>query len=229
MALEIKLNTLINDAVTQLTINDTTGEYTVNNNGGWGNPNTERNSIALVLYAKYKPYEKDALNLSISSALSPVVLYDNSYTNSESSTYSMSYNADGWYQFYLVAIPTSNGTPNENDIIYNTVDEELQIYKTDSFTALQSSDWDYLTDDEIYELGFKEELLFYKLITQRNCQLEKYITCMECTSCKCDKIKEEYVRLDALIQASDYRFASSKQSEAQRMIEKLTKEYNCCK
>ncbi len=51
---------------------------------------------------------------------------------------------------------------------------------------------------------------------------------MECTSCKCEEIKEQYVRLDALIQGPDYRFHSQKQNEAQKMTEKLTKEYKCC-
>lgn len=229
MALEIKLKYSVNNEVTQITVEDETGAYSVNNTTGWGTPNTERADVALVLYAKYNPYEKDPINLSLTKALTPVVLYDNSYLNTEKSTYSMSYHADGWHQFYLIAIPTTNGAPVENDIIYNTVSEELQIYKSGSFTALQSADWDNLLNEEKYTLTLLEDLIFSKLILQRNCQLEKYISCMECTSCKCEPIKEEYVRLNALIQASDYRFHSDKQSEAQRMIEKLTKEYNCCK
>lgn len=228
MALEIKLKYSVNDSVTSITVEDITGAYSVNNTTGWGSPNTERSNIALVLYSKYRPYEKDAINLSLTKASSPIVLYDNLYLNTEQSTYSLNYHADGWHQFYLIAVPTSNGTPLENDIIYNTSLSQLQIYKSGSFVTLEAVDWDNLIDETKYELGFLEDLIFAKLIIQRNCQLEKYISCMECTSCKCEQIKEDYVRLDALIQASDYRFHSDKQSEAQRMIEKLTKEYNCC-
>jgi hypothetical protein len=229
MALEIKLKYSINDAITQILVEDITGAYDLNNLTGWGTPNTQRNAVALVLYAKYLPYEQTAKNLSLLNALSPMVLYDNSYLNTEASTYSLSYHADGWYQFYLTAVPTSNVSPEENDIIYNTSSEELEIYKTDAFVALTSADWEYLIDEEKYELGFLEDILLPKLIVQRNCQLEKYINCMECTACKCETIKEDYIRLNSLIQAVDYRFHSDKQNEAQKMTEKLTKDYKCCK
>jgi len=225
--LDIKLTYAVNDDVNILTVTDATGAYSASNTGGWGAPNTARNDVALVLFAEYQPYEKDSVNLSLTTALNPVVLYDPAYQNDEVSEYTFTYTLDGWYKFSLVAVPTSNGTPEENDIIYDTVEEELRIYKTDTFVALESADWQFLKDEQ-YESLIQENLLFPKLIIQRNCQLEKYIACMECTSCKCEKIKEEYVRLDALIQASDYRFASQKENEAQRMIEKLTKEYNCC-
>ena len=228
MALELKLEYTINDTVTQIVVTDKTGVYDVNNLGGWGSPNTERADIALILYAKYNPYEKTPLNLSIQNAVSPVVLYDNSYLNSEISTYSLTYHADGWYQFYL-AVANTTPTNLENNIYYSTVLSKLQIYKTSAYVDLTSADWNYLSDDAYHTVVLLEDILMPKLVVQRNCQLEKYITCMDCTACKCEQIKEEYVRLNALIQGSDYRFHSDKQAEAQRMVEKLTKQYNCCK
>lgn len=230
MALEIKLKYTINDNVSQIQIEDVTGAYTINNLTGWGSPNIERDSVALVLYAKYRPFEQTPVNLSVKKALSPMALYNPAYENNAESIYDLKYYLDGWYQFYLVAVETSNNSPLENDIIYDTVLQKLQIYKQAyGFIDLSDIEWDYLTDDSKYTYGFFEEILLPNLVLQRNCQLEKYIACMECTSCKCETIKEDYSRLHALIQATDYRFHSDKQNEAQKMTEKLIKDYKCCK
>jgi hypothetical protein len=205
MALELKVNYSISNDKTKLIVTDATGVYDVNNTSGWGSPNTERNAIGLFCYVSYQPFDKALIDITSTQAITPVYLFDNTYLNSEVSTFEFNYTKDGWYRIVLVALTEAE------------------------YAILEASDYESLINSELYPNVFSEDIIMVKLITQKNCQTEKYITCLECTSCKCDQIKEELLKLDALIQAADYRFHSEKQFEAQKMVETLTKQYNCCK
>jgi hypothetical protein len=205
MALQLKVNYAITADKTKLIVSDATGVYTSNNVGGWGSPNSERNELGLFCYVSYQPFDKDLIDITSTQAISPVYLFDDTYLNSEVSTFEFNYAKDGWYRIALVALTEAE------------------------YAALEPAGYEALINSELFPNVFLEDIIMVKLVTQKNCQAEKYIACLECTSCKCDQIKEELLKLDALIQAADYRFHSEKQFEAQKMVETLTKQYNCCK
>jgi hypothetical protein len=205
MALALKLKYAITTDKTKLVVADDTGIYNVNNPGGWGAPNINRNETGLLCYVSYQPYDKPLINLSATNAISPIFLYDTNYINAEVSEFEFNYIADGWYRIALIAI----------------TEEE--------YANLTPADFESLINSEEYLNVFLEDIPMVNLITQKNCQSEKFFECLQCTTCKCDQIKEELVKIDALIQATDYRFHSAKQFEAQRMVETLTKQYKCCK
>jgi hypothetical protein len=202
MALELKVKYNISSDKTKLIVTDDTGVYSVNNTGGWGSPNINRNSVGLFAYVTYQPFDKP---LESVVAVSSIFLINPSYTNSEISEFEFGYSKDGWYRMVLVAL---------TQVQYDGLDPE---------------DYEDLIGSEEYPNVYLEDMVMVNLITQKNCQGEKYITCLECSSCKCDQIKEDLIKLDALIQATDYRFHSEKQFEAQKMVETLTKQFKCCK
>jgi hypothetical protein len=228
MAVELKLEYSVNPEITQITVKEVTGQYTVNNTGGWGSPNINKNSIALVLYATYQPYDKDLINLSTLENAN-VYYFSSNAVNNEDTYFNIPYFKDGWYEFNVAIVNTTSNLPIENTIIFNTALNKLQIYKNNVYVDLQDSDWELLKDSDLFNSSTLKEILLLNLIKQRNCQLEKYIECMKCTSCKCDTLKEEYIKINSIIQATDYRFHSDKPFEAQRMVEILTKQFKCCK
>lgn len=199
MALELKFKYEISSDRTKLIITDQTGVYDVNNLTGWGAPNTERSAVGLYAYVTYQPFGKP---LETVINISPVFDINNTYTNDYESVFEFTYSKDGWYRMLLVAL-----TQVEYDAI------------TDPETLINSG---------VFTNVFTEDILMVNLINQKNCLLEKYIECLQCDSCKCEKAQEDVVKVDLLIQSIDYRFHSSKQSEAQKMLEILTKQYKCC-
>lgn len=222
MALELKYEITYNTDLDKIIITDTTGVYDVNNTTGWGAPNPSRASVALVLYAKYNNYDLPQTNLSL---VNDVIRYSAGYTNDEESVFELDYVADGWYTYGMAAVPTANGAPVANDIIFDTGLSRLQIYKDAAFTDLVSADWEYLLVADIVTV--KQEITFLKLICKRNELLEELISCYQCTSCKCQDKENELLRLNIFIQGADYRFHSQKEFEAQRMVEILTKQFKC--
>lgn len=200
MALELKFKYEITSDRSKLIITDQTGVYSVNNDTGWGAPNATRGSLGLYTYVTYQPYDEA---LQTVTPLTSVFDIDNTYTNDYESIFEFSYTKDGWYRVLLVAL-----TQAEYDAIIDPED---------------------LINSELYPNTYQEDIIMVNLIVQRNCLSEKYLECIQCTSCNCVTQKEDVVKLDALIQATDYRFHSLKQFEAQKMVEQLTKQYKCCK
>lgn len=226
MALELKLEYSVDPEISTITVKEVTGAYDVNNLGGWGTPNIEKNSIAMVLYATYQPYNKDQENLS-KVYNTDIYFYNPLVENNEQVNFTIPYLKDGWYKLSVVVVNISE--TNEDRIFYSIPLQKLQIIKDGSPTDLLPEDWENLRDKDQYNSETLSEILLLKLITQRNCQLEKYFECMLCSSCKCQTEREEFEKLNALIQATDYRFHSEKEFEAQRMTELLTKQFKCCK
>lgn len=120
-------------------------------------------------------------------------------STTEESIFEAPYLKDGWYTVTLTAVPIAS-----HPFPVESLPDEFD------FTLIN-------------------EIFLVNLIVQRNCQLEKYFECLQCTSCKCEQIKEDLVKLESLIQATDYRFHSGKEFEAQKMTEQLTKQFKCCK
>lgn len=199
MALEIKFNYAVTNDRTKLVITDTTGVYSVNNTTGWGTPNLNRGEVGLYCYVTYQPFDKP---LEIITPLTSV--YDDTEaTNSYVSEFEFQFTKDGWYRMLLVAL-----TQEQYDAITDPED---------------------LINSGLYPNTYQEDIIMVNLAVQKNCLLEKYFECIQCTSCKCDVAKEDVSKLNLLIQATDYRFHSLKQFEAQKMVELLTKQYKCCK
>lgn len=226
MALELKYKYILNKQATELVVKDITGAYSASNLTGWGTPNTERNSVALVSYLRYQAYNKDLENISFEKPLQSV-RYDAGYTNSEESIFKYDYLKDGWYKAAIIAVPIENVTPEENDIIYSVFGGKLQIYKDSTWVDLISSDWEFLLDETKYIVHDNQDILMGKIVLTRNCLTEKYIDCLQCSSCKCEQQKESLLEMNVYIQAADYRFYSSKEFEGQRMVEKITKMFKC--
>lgn len=226
MALDLRIEYSINAEVTEITVREFTGAYDINNEGGWGSPNPEKNEKALVLYARYFPYNKPVENLSFNE---DVVFYSDTIANNEDVFLTLPYTKDGWYKLKVSAIDVDPQNPQANRIYYITALGKLQIFKSGELIDLVEEDWELLHDETIYTFTELSIIPLFKLIQQRNCQLEKYFECMLCTSCKCQVEKETLIKLDFLIRATDYRFHSEKEYEAQRMTETLTKQYKCCK
>tara|TARA_R110000850_G_scaffold34024_6_gene92312 strand:+ start:15900 stop:16502 length:603 start_codon:yes stop_codon:yes gene_type:complete len=199
MALDLKFNYTITSDRSKLIVTDITGLYSVNNLEGWGAPNIERSSVGLYAYVTYQPFGKV---LETQTAITEIFDIDINYLNDHKSTFEFVYNKDGWYRILLVAM-----TQNEYD---------------------QITDSEILINSELYPNTYFEDMIMVNIIVQKNCYLEKYINCLQCTNCKCDPIKEDVIKLNLLIQSTDYRFHSAKQFEAQKMIESLTKQYKCC-
>jgi hypothetical protein len=200
MALALDFKYEITSDKTKVIVTDQTGLYSVNNVGGWGSPNIDRNSVGLYAYVTYQPYNTALKTLT---SLTPVFDIDVLYGNDYESVFEFSYFKDGWYRILLVAM-----TQLEYDAI---TDPELLI---GSIT---------------YPNTYKEDIVMVNLATQYNCLLEDYFECIQANICKCDPIQEKAVKLKLLIEASDYRFHSTKQLEAQKMVENLTLQYKCCK
>jgi hypothetical protein len=228
MAVELKLDYSIDPEIKIITVKEITGAYTINNTTGWGSPNINKNSVALVLYATYQPYDKNVVNVSYISPEN-VYKYNAGISNNTDVYFTIPYDKDGWYKFNVVLVNVDTTTPTENLIYYNTALQKIQIFKSGVSGNLLESDWELLLNKDVYNSSTLSEILLLKLIKQRNCQLENYIDCTTCSSCKCQDTKEEYSKIDALIQATDYRFHTGKFYEAQRMTEILTKQFKCCK
>lgn len=226
MALKLEYKYILNKQATELVIKDITGVYCESNPTGWGAPNIERNSVALVSYLRYQGYDKELENISFSNPVDSVK-YEATYTNSEESFFVYDYTKDGWYKGAIIAVPVNNSSPQENDIIYSVPDFKLQIFKNNLWGDLLSSDWELLLDTTKYISYDNQDILMGKIVLTRNCLTEKYIDCLQCSSCKCEKEKENLLEMNVYIQAADYRFYSSKEFEGQRMVEKITKMFKC--
>ncbi len=226
MALELKVEKTVLSDGTKLFFTDKTGEYSALNTGGYGSPNSTRASIALVFYALKIPFTGEPVHVSENISY---VDYDPAHENDYESVFELPYTttSDGWYQYYLVALPTSVGSPVTDSLRYNTSTEIIEIYDGNS--------WEVLTDfskliNEVNPYVFEQDIIFINLIQKYNCMMEQYFNCIQCTSCNCDKVFTEIQKLKLLMQSIDYLFNSSKEFEAVKVLEKGNKEFaNCCK
>lgn len=223
----IQNNVLIDGTDTYLQFKDVTGEYTVNNTGGYGTPNTDRNNLALLFYAKRIPYTGNEIIVSLND---PYIDYDAGYANNYKSTFSFAYDKDGWYKAWIIAVPLTYDIPVEDNIRYNSNLSKLQIYTTEwvDFDITANGSEDLLLGGD-YEYGFYEDIFQLNLIDQKNCATVDYIDCLQCDSCKCDKHFENATKSQTMIQAIDYIFYSNKKYEAVKLLEKANKEFKCCK
>jgi hypothetical protein len=203
MALQLKVKYAISSDRKKLIVVDDTDAYAPNNETGWGTPNLNRNEIGVFCHVTYQAYDKPLQDLTTTQALTSTFLFDSTYTNSEKSTFEFNYVGDGWYMISLYAM-----TQEE----YNSIDFD----NLDQFLATGDFPQVYL-----------EDIAMVNLIRHKNKLSEEYFKCLQCDDCNCEQPKENVLKLSILIQATDYRFHSGKQFEAQRMVETLLKQFKC--
>lgn len=217
---------LLDGVDTFLQFKDVTGVYSVNNTGGWGDPNPERSEVALMFYAKKNVYNGDA---KIVSADVSYIDYSSEYENDHQSVFQFKYDKDGWYEIYFISIPLTYDTPEEDNVRYNISSGKLEIYKDNAWVDFDLEDIEDILISEDYNYGHTEDIYQLDLIKQKNCALVNYIDCMQCTTCKCDKYFEDARKLNTYTQAIDYIFYNGNKYEAVRTLDKANKEFRCCK
>jgi len=208
-----------------ITIKDNTGAYVLNfNEAGYGAPNTERLDLAGVLQVYYQPYEGDSQLLT---SLSTDIDYNNTFPNTEESSFAVAYNLDGWYTYIYTLVNTTTSpnvpAPVENLIVYNIPTSDLRQYDT-SLILQPVFDVSVLSDSNIYELVQVKELLATKLRIKKNELTKDYFECKQCVECGCDEELKVIQHLDHGIRSSLSQFSIAPR-EAQRMIERLTKQF----
>ena len=213
---------------TSITIKDETGAYVQNFNdsgyGDTGTPNTDRLNLAGVLQVYYQPYDGDAQLLT---PLATYVDYDNTHLNTYESIFTVNYTLDGWYTYIYTLVNASDSpdvpAPIENLIVYNVPTSDLRQY--DSGLVLQPVfDTSVLEDGATYQLTKVQELLATKLRIEKNILTKGYFECKQCIECGCDDELKVIQHLDQGIRSSLSQFNIAPR-EAQRMIERLTKQY----
>lgn len=210
---------------TAIHVKDETGAYVLDyNDDGYGTLNTNRQDLAGVLQVYYQPYEGDAQLLT---PLATYVDYNNAYANTEETEFTVGYTLDGWYSYTYTLVKATDAAvppvPAENLIVYNVATSDLRQY--DAFLVLQPVfDDTVLSDSAIYELTNVQELLATKLRIEKNVLTKAYFECKQCIECGCDEELKVIQHLDQGIRSSLSQFNIAPR-EAQRMIERLTKQY----
>ena len=137
MALTLKLSrTGINSTGTEMYISDVTGNYSEDNEGGWGFPNTVRETSALVFQAIYHSSSGDSEE--------EIVTYDPETVSS----ITINTSKDGYYEVIAVALPKTapvvEGGYGWNGSIVQLVGGELvtktpqELFKDPLFTEAVS-------------------------------------------------------------------------------------------
>lgn len=205
-----------------ITIKDETKAYVLDYNlTGYGAPNTERVDLAGVLQIYYQPYEGDR------SLVARIIDYNIGYLNTQETSHQVNYGNDGWYTYVYTLVNTTT-SPNlpaavEGSIVYNIPTDDLRQY--DGNLDLQViSDYDVLEDGALYELVIVESLVTTKLRNEKSSLSIAYFDCKQCIECGCDEELKNIQHMDQGIRSAEAQFNIAKY-EAQRMIERLTKQY----
>lgn len=223
MAIDLKNTIQIEQDATLIHINDTTGEYTVNNTGGFGAPNVNRNTFASALYGFYTNSNGETSEVSYSGSN---IDYNAAHANNYQTKFSITYGVDGWYSFYYYLISTTPTVVN-GEVFYDTGDDTIKIVILGVPTEV--TDLSTLIDNTSVQQLLTEEILFSKLAIKQNQLLEILLDC-ECNqcvqnSCDCGTERLNYQKLKYSLAGTDYTFAANKKITAQDLIEKLTKIY----
>lgn len=135
MALSQSFYVSENTGGTILYLNDDTGTYDASNNtGGYGSPNTERNTLAIIVVAKYKASSGDVTLTA--TAYDPETVTQITYPAS-------TLHGDGHYRFLIYsAIPKSGteGSASENDFRYDFSTDTLERYNGSSWVTATNAD-----------------------------------------------------------------------------------------
>jgi len=210
-------------------IQDSTGVYSVNNLGGWGNPNPERNEIAVMCYAKRIDVDGNDV---ISTFLTNQFFWDAAYANEEVSTYQIVHDEDGVYNLYLFTFPVTTdgindleGNPLTADryVYYNA---QLQFYDGSTFTPTSSGAYESCIDDANIPQVFCEDIIMPKLFLKYNAEYKAYVKKRNenCEDIDADPDRLMDFRFD--LEGTEYAFRSNLQAQARTNLEALKNEYD---
>lgn len=111
-------------------VNDTTGDYSVTNTGGYGSPNTERTDVALIILGKYKASTGDT-DLTF-AAYDPEIVTQFSVSG---------LTLDGYYQFKVYTVDRYVAqSPTLNTFVYDFSANQLQRGNGSSFVSAEYSE-----------------------------------------------------------------------------------------
>lgn len=134
MALSQDFTSAESSTGTTIYVDDSTGNYDVNNEGGYGSPNTERSSLALIATLTYKEGSGD-IEQTI-QAYDPETVDRFEWQGIEA-------DSNGWFQakIYTFAIKTGSEAPSEGDYVYNGVSNELERYDGSAWVGVLQEDY----------------------------------------------------------------------------------------
>jgi hypothetical protein len=192
MALLLKISESSYDKSTHTaTFSDDTGNYNVTTNpGGYGTPNPERNTLALVVSA-----------VRINNQLE-IVKWDDPINDT---SFDYLFDSDGVYDIYLCALPFEAGAFDPNVlatdyVFYSVLDDEVYKVKENENGSKYVED----TNDVVGNSLHISSALKYK-VQSRN---EERLNCMWCDwidSCS-ENLPEEYVDLEKGLRAVECYF-----------------------
>ena len=223
MALQPGLKLLIGIEGDSLYIQDSTGAYTLNNVGGWGDPNQERNELALVVFAS----RQDTSDV-IAEVIGDQAVWASGLTNQDVSQFQIKMDKDGIYSLYLFAIKVS--TDGVNDLEANALvsgdfvyyQNEVQTFDGTGFTVLEPYQYGQMIDNEDIPQVFCEDIIMSKLKIEYNKRYKEY---MQKRNANCEDIEDDFrdvlgFRMD--IEYTDYAFRSNLKTTARKNIESMT-------
>lgn len=219
MALEINLCKKIKADGTQIFIEDNTGLYNeATNPGGYGEVNPNRNIFALVFLTFYQPYNTEREQASYIGA---TVDYSVNHANNYSSKFTIEYLKDGWYDYNIIAVPTSVLGEDDN-IYYDTTANELRQWNEETQLWVEVFNIEALLNPQLYSIAKQEALETIKLQIKLKDKRLEFISCRGCKECNCGKQLEDLIQIEQGIKSSVWAFQSSMKFEAQRSIEELS-------
>jgi len=222
-----QLKLLIDVAGDVIWIQDDTGVYDANNIGGWGDPNQERNEMALMIHAK----RTDDVDV-VSTLLSDQIVWNAGLANTDVSEFQITLDQDGIYNIYLFVFPvTTDGIDDlegttivSGDIVfYNGL---LQTFNGSIFTEVDPSFYDQFIDDVNIPQVFCEDIIMPNIIIKYN---ELYKTYRQKRLENCEDISDDREQLFDLrmsIEGTEYAFRSNLKTQARTNLEALHNEYD---
>ncbi len=227
MALSPSFKILIDVAADVIWVLDTTGVYSVNNPGGWGDPNAERNEKALMIYAK----RLDSVD-KVSEIITDQFVWDNGLSNSDVSEFQITLDKDGVYVITLLVLKVSTDGTNDlegnvltdgdyvlyNDILYLRVLGSLEQVAPDNYS-------DLIENADIPQFTC-EDIVIPNILITYNKEYKKYRDKRNegCEDINDDRDKLIDLRLD--IEGSEFAFRSNLKIQARKNIEALHNEYD---
>lgn len=213
MAFSHKITLTISIDGKTLYITDATGVYNVTTNPtGYGTPNPERNTLALIPFVTYK---------KISGDVNVVV---NSYVAESATGFTVPLGDDGWYTVNTYLVPLYNvlTTYLEDDITYDTALNRLQIFK--------SSVWEDATEaDLLADNTINNSLQNHAKIAGISVEINNvWIKGMEKKPCDRTPFTEKTAYLDFQLHSFLYDFCSGNRYEAQKTMEELINYIDNC-
>lgn len=202
-------------------ITDETGENSATNTTGYGGDNPTRASLAVLLFALYKPTTVEYQHVTITNNQSRpnfLVDYSNTYTNTHESTFTLEMNKDGVYEVYMYALP-----------VVEPVDGKLLYYDPNtSSVMIKRSQWEAVTNiTEVLEVEFADKytckelwLCYNKIVADK--KLDKFTECDMSKHCKdCDKLFYDYQLQRNQMVAAYNKFQQGLPYIAQKIVERL--------